>query len=95
MTSRKFRPCSGCDSSPVQNRRSKCYDERQIIHIVTDFIIGTPVVITLIDSKDTKMVGYFLDFNRKNRAIHFQPFGDPAVQEIALADICTIKYSSY
>lgn len=94
MSSRKFRPCSGCDSPRIPERESKCYEERHLVHIITDFVMGTPVVLTLINSKDTKLTGYYLDFNRSTRTVHFQPFGDTTVKEFSLSEICTIKYQT-
>ncbi|GKV66126.1 MULTISPECIES: hypothetical protein [Sporosarcina] len=92
MASRKFRPCSGCDSPSVSRPEKKCYEERHLVHIITDFLMGTPVILTLIDSKDTKRTGYYLDFNRSTRTVHFQPAGDTTVNEIPLSEICTMKY---
>ncbi|EGQ26855.1 ATP synthase F1 [Sporosarcina newyorkensis 2681] len=56
-------------------------------------MMGDPIEITLKHSKNIQHNGYYLEFNKNNRVIHFQPFGDADVQEFALADICTIRYS--
>lgn len=95
MASRKYRPCKGCDSSLPSKRELRCYDDKKIIHILVDLSMGAPVEITLKESKDHQQNGYFLRFDRHKRLLYFQPFGDVAVQEIFLSDICTIKYSSY
>lgn len=94
MTSRKFRPCIGCDSPSRKKREIRCYDERKIIHILVDLTMGVPVEITFKDSKDHQHNGYYLQFERNERIIHFQPFGESSVQEIPFATICTIKYST-
>ncbi|WP_342536970.1 hypothetical protein [Sporosarcina sp. FSL K6-3508] len=93
MSSRKFRPCNSCDSSHVSNRETRCYDEKKLIHILVDLMMGDPIEITLKQSKNIQHNGYYLEFDKNNRVIHFQPFGDADVKELALADICTIRYS--
>lgn len=95
MASRKFRPCKGCDSPSIPKREIRCYDDRKIIHILVDLTMGAPVEIVLKEDKSYQQNGYYLQFDRNKRVIHFQPFGDSTVQEIELTEICTIKYSSY
>ncbi|MDV6378746.1 hypothetical protein ORD22_11020 [Sporosarcina sp. GW1-11] len=95
MAYRNFRPCKGCDPPNISKREPRCYDDKKIVHILVDLSMGAPVEITLKESKDHQQNGYYLQFDRNKRLIHFQPFGDSTVQEISLVDICTIKYSSY
>ncbi|PIC77048.1 hypothetical protein CSV74_07170 [Sporosarcina sp. P19] len=94
MSSRKFRPHHDYDVPYIPKRKARCYDEKKIIHILADLTMGAPVEITLKDSKEVQYNGYYLQFDRKVRTIHFQPFGDSDVQEIDVEDICTIRYGS-
>ena len=94
MSAKKFRLYDDYDSPYIPKRKARCYDKRKIVHILVDLTMGAPVEITLKDSKGIQYNGYYLQFDRKNRTVHFQPFGEPEVQEIDVEDICTIRYSS-
>ncbi|ARJ39679.1 hypothetical protein SporoP8_12815 [Sporosarcina ureae] len=94
MSSKKFRPPHDYDVPYISRRKARCYDEKKIVHILVDLTMGAPVEITLKDSKDVQHNGYYLQFDRKIRTVHFQPFGDSEVQMIDVEDICTIRYGS-
>ncbi|PIC99979.1 MULTISPECIES: hypothetical protein [unclassified Sporosarcina] len=94
MSSRRFKPDNDYDVPYIPRRKARCYDEKKVVHILVDLTMGAPVEITLKDSKEVQHNGYYLQFDRKNRTIHFQPFGESEVQEIDVGDICTIRYGS-
>ena len=94
MSSKRFRPHHDYDMPYISRRKARCYDEKKIVHILVDLTMGAPVEITLKDSKDVQHNGYYLQFDRKIRTVHFQPFGDSEVQMIDVEDICTIRYGS-
>ncbi|WP_303968710.1 hypothetical protein [Sporosarcina ureae] len=94
MSSRKYRPYNDYESPNISKRKARCYDQRKIVHILVDLPMGAPVEITLKESRGIQHNGYYLQFDRKKRTVHFQPFGEPEVEEIDVEDICTIKYSS-
>lgn len=94
MSSKRFRPHHDYDVPYISRRKARCYDVKKIVHILVDLTMGAPVEITLKDSKDVQHNGYYLQFDRKIRTVHFQPFGDSEVQMIDVEDICTIRYGS-
>lgn len=75
-------------------RKRNCYEERHIVHILTEFTMGTPVAVTFTDAGQPALNGYFLAYDRSRKVLHIQPGGESAVREFRLSDICTIRYRS-
>lgn len=73
------------------HRKRNCYEEKKVVHIITDLLMGSKIEITLTDESSVHY-GVFLKFDRHERIIYFQNSGTPDVTAIPLAAICTVKY---